>query len=57
LTIPQIKHLLAALLTRIRPPGQAEHRADCDTAMRPARAGTTRAPLVRNALDEIALVS
>jgi hypothetical protein len=43
MTIPEIKRLLAALLTRIWQPGHAEHRADCGAAIRPAQPGTTSA--------------
>jgi hypothetical protein len=45
MTIPEIKRLLAALLTRIWQPGHAEHRGgpDCGAAIRPAQPGTTSA--------------
>jgi hypothetical protein len=44
LTVPAIKQLLAALLTRPHPPGHAGHWLDWNAATKPAPAGTTSAP-------------
>jgi len=43
LTIPEIKHLLAAHLARSHPPGHAAHWLDWRPATKPAHAGTTSA--------------